>query len=430
MKTTNCRRLFSCFAMAFSLLNGIAVSAQNNDSDAKLLDDYIASKGYQDTIIFDASNIKQFWIDNSVLSRNNAIDIILSSQNNKSVPLKIQLAGVDQSLDCNIDVITNDSTVSFLVSDQSNKTISSDNVNNVFINDHIISSSFHLSEAKGFSFNLLFSSKSSDTISIKKIILSFSPNKDFDILRSPGTIKIGINDVTASTQVEKEDDNLVFSATGVNTRIVSQKRIYVADNELTSSIKIKNIGETPTRIYLGFAPYTQEGLNINSTSNLYKKSNKLLKVLSHEKNSKTVIVDSYPEEWEKGCSLALNAKEDLSDFPNCNVVEGKIQEINRLDDNRTEIIFNKAIKKAIPAGISVRIQDKSGAIYMYSAKKVIQPGEEITLSATVKKDDTLLEFSETAFCKGTYYVVPTLISYSKGSKEENKILISDYFISY
>ena len=76
-------------------------------TDDVLLDEYIASKG-SGIISFDASNIKQFWIDNSVVSRNSSFEIILKSTNNQSfesVPLKIQLANVNEAMDCTIEVI-------------------------------------------------------------------------------------------------------------------------------------------------------------------------------------------------------------------------------------------------------------------------------------------------------------------------------------
>ena len=179
--------LFVIGTIVFSCITFIQASngwsADSNDSDEQLLRQYVQSKG-EGVITFDSSNIKQFWIDNSVASKNGIISIILQDQ--KSVPLKIQLSNVTETMDCKVDVITNNPDLSFMVSNHNSISISSSFAGEDFIQYHNVSALVHLEDTLDFSFNLVFSAKTTDLLSIKKIILSFSENKQSHFNDSPG----------------------------------------------------------------------------------------------------------------------------------------------------------------------------------------------------------------------------------------------------
>ena len=154
------------------------------DSDDKLLSEYVNSKG-SDIISFDFSNIKQFWISPTVLSRDNLIQIKLNDKRESEL-LKIQLANVIETQDCRIDIITNDSDLQFLVTNDKSTTLSTSSPERDFIHYHIVSAAFHLEDTKDFSFCLRFFSDKMETLTIKKILLSFSNNKESRYLGSPG----------------------------------------------------------------------------------------------------------------------------------------------------------------------------------------------------------------------------------------------------
>ena len=62
--------------------------------------------------------------------------------------------------------------------------------------------------------------------------------------------------------------------------------------------------------------------------------------------------------------------------------------------------------------------------------KILQPGEMVTFKSAIKKDDNYFMFSLKAFCHGTYYVIPLILSNSLDSDKENTILITDFSVSY
>lgn len=409
--------------LVFSFIVNAQTKEQANDT--ALLDSFIQSRGYSNTIIFSSTNIKQFWIDKSVVSQDNSIKILV--ENSKSIPYKIQLTNVNELLDCKVDIISKRPDLMFSVLDNNLKVISDSKKENSFIHYDIASASFHLEDTNTFSFYLQISSSSKvDDIAINRIVLSFSDNKESRFLSSPGKLIITESNCSGPTQKTEAKDS--FSAKDKSISLISNNNIYVSDNTLSNCVTVKNTGDTQTRIYFGYAAYTKEGKLIDRRNNPYK-GNKILRVVSAEKGRKTIIVDSEPE-WTTGCYLALNAKEDLSDFPNHSWVDGTIQDVKKIDNDHFEILFSKPNQKEIKAGTPVRVQSPSGAKYIYTNTQSLLPGEEAKLSSEITKDDTCLEVGTKKLCRGTYYVVPILLSRTPDSSKEITVQISNFFVSY
>ena len=406
---------------------GFGQAANNNKEKDELIDQYVQSKG-SSNIVFDSSNIKQFWVNTSVISENETINILLQKHGNlfNSEPLRIQLANVNESLDCKVEIITESPDVSFVVTNNQSKKISKSSPEEDFIKYHVLSSVFHLEQTTDYIFNLIFESQS-DIIPIKKILLSFSKNNTGTYRSTPGVLKITNDNIALSggtTTSPANGDS--FSMTGKNSQALSRIFILTGDTVFKSSITIKNTGNIPTHIYVGYQSFNENKVFLRRYHFPYNDASEMPTVISSKEGSKIVIVDSYPE-WKKGCYLALDAKDDLSDIPNTKIAPGKITQINKLEDGRAEIVFDTD-QKAIKPGTKVRIHGFGGE-YIYTNNKVLQPGEEETFVSEIKKDNNVLEYSQTAFSIGTFYVKPVVLSFST-SNEENTVLISDYTISY
>ena len=286
-----------------------------------------------------------------------------------------------------------------------------------------------MEDTLSYGFYIRFKTKTENTVSIRKIVLSFSNNKNCSFLSSPGTLRITpdiIQNVLRSKIIAEKPNS--FSVSAKRTELLSSKKIYVTTNHLQTTVTIKNIGDTPTSVYVGYAPYTLDHQRIQKKNSPYKEG-KILKVLESQANSNKVLVDSYAE-WEKGCFLALNAKEDLSDFPNYSIIDSPIVDMKKIDDSHAEIVFERPLQKGIEKGIQVRIQSPIGESYLYKNIQTLQPGEEVTFQSTIHKDDNFLAYSPWALCRGTYYVVPLILSYSVDRDKENTILITDFTVSY
>ena len=403
-------------------------NADDTAADIKMLDQYISSKGYHTTISFDASNIKQFWIDNSILSKDNCIKVFLSSTNSttkESVPLKIQLTNVNESQDCKIDVISKSSPIHFFVSNSNLKTISSSSEETPFVDYNISSAIFHLENTPDSSFYLKFSSSNQDQLSIQKIVLSFPRNQNSMFLASPGTLKLNIDKVSIVNG--KTDDS--FSVTGKTTQVISKNNILIPNSPLESSVTVKNTGATPTRIYIGYAVYNKNRKQLKNLNYPYNSSTEVFTVLSSEKDSNRIVIDSLPSIWKTNCYLALDAKDDLSDIPNTLLIPGTITDIHQLPNNQAEIIMSSPLSEPIAKGAKVRINGLNSG-NLYTDSKVLQPGEEAFFNSKIQKDDNYLAYSSKAFSRGIYYVKPVILSFSIDSKEDNTIQIKDFSVSY
>ena len=428
--------LNKCVLLSILVFAAEGLSAQNTDraSNEQLLNQYVKSKG-SEIITFDASNIKQFWIEKNVANIDGTIKIIPIFRDSAfdNQPLKIQLANVNETMDCRVDIIAETKDVKYQILNNASKVLSSSQDENGFLDYSVTSSEFHLEDTPTYSFSIKFLSNTEEPISIKKIVLSFSKNNVSSFLVSPGVLKITgdavnpqspITGITAKISDVKDNS---FSVTEINTAVFSSKKIYVSDNTISSSVTIKNTGESTAVVYFGYDVYGKD-LSSLKGGNFPFGNNKAVNVVSAPAGSHTMIVDAYSI-WQKGCFVALNAKDDLSDLPNSTFLDGRIVEIKKLKNDQAEIVLDKPLLSELKPGTKIRVHGVSGA-FLYMQVKKMEPGEEETFTGTIKKDDSFLAYSSKAFPRGTYYVIPFILSYSADPKVKNTVLIRDFTVSY
>lgn len=407
---------------------GVYAQSSKNDDD-KMIDQFINAKGYSQTIVFSPNNIKQFWIDKTVISQDNTIQILLNNRNSsfESVPLRIKLAHVDETLDCKVDVISTSKDLSFNVLDSANKSISSSSSEDDFIDYSLTSTRFHLEDTQDSAFKLLFSSTKEDIVSIKKIVLSFEDNKQSSYMKSPGKMVFSKDSIKNPDTIVFDSDG-AFSKTGVYNNLLSSKYILIKDNTLVYSAKVKNTGTTPSKIYAGYTLLAKGNITLDGKNFPYKGLNNTAAIVSAQKGSHSIVVDSLLD-GTKDCFLSLDAKEDLSDIPSFSFANGKIVSIKQLNNGQEEITMSEPLKKDIAAGTKCRINGRSGSQF-YLQRKDLQPGESCELSFEVKMDQSHHFYSGSIIPSGVYCVQPILYSHSKDTKVENSVKISEFTISY
>jgi len=131
------------------------------------------------------------------------------------------------------------------------------------------------------------------------------------------------------------------------------------------SAKVKQLGEVPALVYIGFIPYDVKGRTIgpqHGYNNIKGSFTTLAAAVA--KGAKSLSVKD-ASKWKKGphYHVAFNAKEDMSDIPNFSVA-GPITKIEKTGDIYT-ITLKKPVRKAYPAGTMVR-QHRSGGTYIYT----------------------------------------------------------------
>ncbi len=417
--------LFIFLFMQPKFLGFQSVQAQDKESDLQLTERFIQAKGMFSPIIFDATNIKQFWIDKSVASLDGKIRIQFS-EGKKTRPLRIQLANVNEAQDCQIDIITKETDLDLQVCNSNGAVISLKSEKEDFLNYHIISSVVHLEEANDFSFDVLFSSNTLISIDIEKIILSFSSNKDSSFLLSPNHFSFSKDDLTLRNCAYDKRNGLVIK--GITSILESKKKLLVSDCTFSASCKVSNVGETPVKIYLGYTLYDKNRKKIDNRNYPYASSPRNLTVLASEVGSDKIIVDSM-EQWRKDCFIAYEIKDDFTDIPFSPLLKERVVEMKQLPDGTAEITLQSPLTESLEKGTSIRINGPGGQ-YLYTNVADIKPQEEISLKASISRDLGFNQYSSKALSRGIYYILPVMLSFSQDSKTENIIEIKELVIDF
>ena len=425
MKTKNYKQLsrIPILISCLIFMNALLIQAADKKENSKLLDEFVKSQGYQTAIVFDASNIKQFWIDKSVISKDNLIYIQLNADNPmlfESIPLKIQLANINVTQQCKIDVISDDPALSFTISSDKSKDISISESKSEFIDYHIASRVFRIVSLLDNSFSLNFKTKTTSSASIYKIVLSFSR---IDNLTDNFTSSMLTKDNLQLASCSFCDDEKIMIR-GKRSRMSLKTKIPLeGKKEVLASVKVKNVGEQPTNVYVGYSISNKDGIALNGRNYPYNATNPILNVISAEQGSDTIVVDQYPV-WGKNCFIALDPKEDNSDIPNVNLLSPKIANVTKESDGRATITLDAPLPQSLEKGTKIRIHGLSGS-YIYTNTKILDPGEEFDFTSAMIQDDSFLQYSSKAFSRGVFYVTPIVLFYSQNAAEDNTILVSD-----
>jgi len=177
----------------------------------------------------------------------------------------------------------------------------------------------------------------------------------------------GAKKFTVTPKIIDMDGKKVFATPPKSYPIYALKKKIKVDPAVKYkvSVKVKQLGEVPALVYLGFIPYDAKGrvIGLQHGSNNTKGSFTTLAAAA-AKGAKSLSVKD-ASKWEKGSYyfVAFNAKEDMSDMPNFDLA-GTITKIEKTGDVYT-ITFAKALKKAYPAGTMVR-QHRAGGTYVYT----------------------------------------------------------------
>ena len=397
--------------------------AQSSMDDSKFIKQFIDSKGYTSQIVLSPLNIKQFWVDKSILSKDDFIVVALSPSTQnvfKSIPLNIQLTNVYSNSLCQIDVISK-RDLSFDILDSKGTVLSASKQEDHFLQYYCTSSKFSLSKTDDFSFKILFSSDKNEALEIKAIILSFSEFKS-DLFHLSSSLKhIERNDIQLTRSAFSAEDMLHVS--GTSSMITTQKYFPVEDKGINTSVRIRNIGNEPTKIYVGYIVYSKDGKQLSS-SNYPLGSNSTVFVISAEAGSSKIIIDKYTN-WTKGSYIARNTEDDLSDIPNTLLLPGRVVEITKLQDNQAEITLDSVLKETIAKGTRIRIHGKGGS-YLYSDIKTLKPGIDVQFSTSITLDNNYLTYSAKNLSRGVYFIKPVILSYSS---KQNTIQIDSFLFS-
>ena len=166
----------------------------------------------------------------------------------------------------------------------------------------------------------------------------------------------------SSPKIADVDGEKAFVSTVKGYKLYSlKKKIQIdPDKKYLVSVKVKQITDKPSYIWIGFVPYNAKGRRIGLEHGENNTKGSFTSLTADvAKGAKTITVKD-ASKWKKGkyYYVAFDAKEDMSDIPNFNIAN-----ISKIEDNT--ITLSKALSKAYPAGTMVR-QHRSGGTYIYT----------------------------------------------------------------
>jgi len=295
-----------------------------------------------------------------------------------------------------------------------------------FSNDFTIPSNWGAFERKKY----VFTSKRKNRImSLYEFSSSFSDSLECNPLIASGKNKYVIDYSEISTREEKGLESARVFVSGEKSVLFAKQYIPVPkENRIDLDVTVKNIGTTQTQIYVGFAYYDKDKKFIGGGCYPYKNINQCLKVLSVDEEKCSFLVNSLPK-WEKNCTIAFNATEDLSDVPNLNLMDGKITDVKEKADGTAEVFMDRPLNKVISIGSVVRVHAIPGS-YVYMNIKSLAPGEEYRFVSSIAQSKVYHRYSNNAISAKVHYIKPLVLSYSVNPVERNTIEISNWSVTY
>lgn len=178
------------------------------------------------------------------------------------------------------------------------------------------------------------------------------------------------NNYVYKPQIITEDGKTFFRAKGRLSLISDATFKIDPDKYYVTSVKLRSATADSTRALLGVAPVDAKGRVIGYVNRVTvpKSFTKLVKPCAP--TDKSILVEDAVNWIKVNTAPAFNVKEDGSDIPCFSIVHNiKIVSIEENDDGYL-VTFDQPLKKAFPAGTTVRLHRYGGA-YFYDVNKMV-----------------------------------------------------------
>lgn len=228
-------------------------------------------------------------------------------------------------------------------------------------------------------------------------------------------------------------DDRGFTVSGEKIELFAKDHISISNSNRTDmNVLVKNIGSSSTLVYAGYILFDKNKTKLGSEFFPFNFYDGILSVIDTKTDAGIIFASSACScSWIKGCTLTLDAKNDLSDVPNTHILKGKVLEVspNDVDTDQITIKMDSPLQNPVSTDTQIRLSHPKFS-YLYMNTELLLPGETRMLSSSIAKYDTFHQFSNKAFSTGIHYVKPMVFSYSVLNGETNTISISQWNIRY
>lgn len=174
--------------------------------------------------------------------------------------------------------------------------------------------------------------------------------------------------------------------------ILAGKKIIEIDPAKKYTLKLTAVGnaEKSTVLYAGFSMLDAKG-RTTVAHNWQGYPGTLTEVAADAKKGDTVIKVKDGSKWNKSAInvIAANAKADLSDIPNRNIVADNIVSSKKVGDV-WELTLKKPLRAALPAGTLIRQHYRGGYLYI-SAGRIVPVNGTLEIKGTISGVSSKLE---------------------------------------
>ena len=208
------------------------------------------------------------------------------------------------------------------------------------------------------------------------------------VLMAVGTL--AAQEQTFNTAADWDKNPAVSEADGVltvkNRVMLSSSRKFKVDPTKTYTLKLsaraQNASDNDSsRVLAGFLPYDKNGKMILSLHVNIIPGTLTEVVADAARGDKSLRVKD-GSKFQKGyMTIVADAREDLSDLPNYNIVAMRISDVVKKDDG-WEVILQNPLLKAVKAGTLVREHAMGGYLYTGGTKEV--KSDWVKMSGSIK----------------------------------------------
>ena len=227
---------------------------------------------------------------------------------------------------------------------------------------------------------------------------------------------------TFNTAADWDKNPAVSEADGVltvkNRVMLSSSRKFKVDPTKTYTLKLsaraQNASDNDSsRVLAGFLPYDKNGKMILSLHVNIIPGTLTEVVADAARGDKSLRVKD-GSKFQKGyMTIVADAREDLSDLPNYNIVGTQISDVVKKDDG-WEIILKNPLLKAVKAGTLIREHIMGGYLYTGGTKEV--KSDWVKMSGSIKGMSNRGYFSPGIWPVGTDQAQILILSNWKSKK--------------
>ena len=340
--------------------------------------------------------------------------------------LELELPGFKDSQNCEISARISTKLAQLRVYDRSRRQIVYSGVTDVSGEMDNVTVSIPYDRVWGEKVFIRLFTQVPQKIRIKDISFSFTENPRSSILHGPDSRLLTFDDFKSKNKKMADENHIRFDGNGYFVEIRKYLKLR-PDSRIVVSGKIRNVGTAPVKFSYALGLYDANGDILSPQNYPFRDNKRNYTVVSAEAGKNSIVIDSCPAEWGKGCALA---RYDGKSHTNRNDILGYIENIEKRADGSAVVTLKKELQKAPKNGEKVRINNAAGS-YLYFGTKKISSGQKTEFRIDISGKGPCSRFSTRALPDGACYVKPIVFVCPAAGRSDSAVIdISEWQVKF